>query len=72
MKRIMFTSIIFGFIILTSACDKKYTCTCTSISKNLKMPIESIKTTKLGSKGYAKTCLKHQDNSSDLKDCHLE
>ncbi len=55
-----------------SSCDKKYTCTCTSISQNLKIPIESIKTTKLGSKGYAKTCLQHQENSSDLKDCHLE
>ena len=72
MKRIIFASIIIGFIILTSACGKKYTCTCTSISRNLKMPIESIKTTKLGSKGYAKTCLQHQENSIDLKDCHLE
>ncbi len=72
MKKIRITSIIISFIILTSSCDKTYTCTCTSISQNLRIPIESIKTTKLGSKGYAKTCLKHQENSSDLKDCHLE
>ena len=72
MKKIIVTSLFVGFIILMSSCDKKYTCICTSISKNLKMPIESIKTTKLGSKGYAKTCLQHQENFVDLTDCHLE
>lgn len=72
MKKVIFTILIIGFISIISSCDKKYTCTCTSISQNLKIPIESIKTTKLGSKGYAKTCLKHQDNTTDLKDCHLE
>jgi hypothetical protein len=41
-------------------------------SKGKDTLVDQVKTTKLGSKGYKKTCTDHESENPDLKECHLE
>jgi len=52
------------------SCQKEYTCVCTSVSTGDRYIVEKVKTTKLGKKGFEKTCFSNE--TSSLKDCHVE
>ncbi len=67
MKTILKISIVLALF----SCQKEYSCVCKSITKRQDTVIDKVKTTKLGSKGYKKTCKDHELQSPDLKDCHL-
>jgi hypothetical protein len=61
--------IIVGLSI--SSCNKQYTCTCkTSISKQDTI-LDIVETTKLGSKGFNKTCKDHETSNMNLKECRI-
>ncbi|PBQ32819.1 hypothetical protein CNR22_13900 [Sphingobacteriaceae bacterium] len=59
------------FIVLSS-CQKNYTCVCTTIPANQDTIIDKARTTKIGSKYYAKFCADFENQRSNLKDCHLQ
>lgn len=58
--------------LLLAACDRNYKCVCMSVSKGKDTLVDQVKTTKLGSKGYKKTCTDHEGENADLHECHLE
>jgi len=72
MKRVII--IYFSLILCFSfvSCEKKYTCVCTKINSNEQVPEESVKTTKLGKKGFEKSCKAKSSESNNLRDCHIE
>jgi hypothetical protein len=62
--------IVTPFFIIASS--KQYACTCHSVITNQDTIIEVIKTTKLGSKGFSKTCIDHKKTNTNLKACRLQ
>ena len=63
------------FVFLLSAlilmsCEKDYSCVCTLKFKGKDTLIDHIKTTKLGSKGYRKTCSDKENTT--LMNCRLQ
>ncbi|MES2513507.1 MAG: hypothetical protein V4580_05155 [Bacteroidota bacterium] len=65
--------ICFGLSLIFLSCEKEYTCVCTSKSSGNRCPGDKVKTTKLGKKGFEKSCKSTNDDlASDLKDCHVE
>lgn len=58
--------------LLLAACDRNYKCVCMSGAKGKDTLVDQVKTTKLGSKGYKKTCADYEAKNPDLYDCHLE
>jgi PBP1b-binding outer membrane lipoprotein LpoB len=60
------------YLLVISSCSKEYKCVCFSVSKNEAVVVESVKTTKLGSKGFKETCIKNETQFPDYKDCRLE
>lgn len=58
--------------LLLSACDRNYKCVCMSAAKGKDTLVDQVKTTRLGSKGYKKTCTDYESKNADLHDCHLE
>jgi hypothetical protein len=72
MKLVVFTLCLVSSVIFSS-CEKEYTCVCTSKINGDRCPGDKVKTTKLGRKGFEKSCKATNDNvDSDLKDCHVE
>jgi|GEM_PF-3562788 hypothetical protein len=66
---------IVAFAILISSCinfscNKQYVCVCSVVKSGHNTNVDSVKTTKLGSKGYGKTCQSY--NSDSLTNCHLK
>jgi hypothetical protein len=59
-------------LICLSSCEKEYHCVCTSNVDGTLQTIDHIKTTKLGSKGYAKSCKEKEKNQTKFMDCHLD
>jgi hypothetical protein len=59
-----------GMFFLLASCEKKYTCSCTVIKTNKDTLMESVKTTKLGLKGFKETCRKYE--SEKLNSCHTD
>ena len=51
------------------SCEKNYVCVCTSAKTSQDTIVDHIKTTKLGSKGYKKTCSKKENN--DRSNCRI-
>lgn len=62
--------VLTDMFFLLGSCEKKYTCTCTVIKTNKDTLMESVKTTKLGLKGFKETCRKYE--SEKLNSCHTE
>ncbi len=54
------------------SCEKQYTCVCTKVSNNQEEPVETVKTTKLGRKGFQKSCEAKSSEGNGFKDCHIE
>ena len=55
-----------------SSCKKQYTCTCKTSNINQDTIVDVVETTKLGSKGFNKTCSNYETSNVRLKDCHLQ
>ena len=55
-----------------SSCKKQYTCTCKTSNINQDTIVDVVETTKLGSKGFNKTCSNYETSNVHLKDCHLQ
>ena len=66
MKKLLSVFVVLLFI----SCEKKYTCVCTSNWSNQDTIVDQIKTTKLGSKGYKKTCAEKEKGTAS--NCHLQ
>lgn len=58
--------------IFSFSCQKKYTCVCESVSQKRDTIMESVITTKIGSKGFKEDCLKYESKSADLTNCRLQ
>ncbi len=54
-------SIIVLCVLILQSCQKDYTCVCTSVKTKQDTIVDHIKTTRLGSKGYQKTCSKKEN-----------
>ena len=54
------------------SCQKNYTCVCISSISQQDTIVDGVKTTKLGSKGYSRTCSDYEAKKSTLKNCHLQ
>ena len=61
---------ILTFSCLFISCEKEYVCVCSVVKNGNSTNVDSVKTTKLGRKGYAKTCESY--NSDSLANCHLK
>lgn len=72
MKRVIIICFSFAIAICLESCEKQYNCVCTKISSNEKELEESVKTTKLGKKGFEESCNNKNSEKNDLKDCHIE
>lgn len=66
MKQMLSILIVTLFI----SCQKDYKCVCKSAYSNQDSIVGHVKTTKLGSKGYKKTCSSHE--KATLSNCRLE
>jgi hypothetical protein len=72
MKHVFIISIL-AISFFAISCEKEYTCVCTNRTTGEKSPGDKVKTTKLGKKGFEKSCKSNNDVfESDLKDCHVE
>ncbi|MBC7696590.1 MAG: hypothetical protein H7141_14230 [Burkholderiales bacterium] len=60
------------FFIVCSSCQKEYDCVCTNVSTGEKIYRDKVKTTKLGKKGFEKSCKSNNDTIRELKDCRIE
>lgn len=69
LNKILMLNILTFFCLFTS-CDKEYVCVCSVVKNGHSTNVDSVKTTKLGRKGYAKTCESY--NSDSLANCHLK
>jgi hypothetical protein len=67
-KILVFTILISSC--LNFSCNKQYVCVCSVLKSGNNTNVDSVKTTKLGSKGYDKTCQSY--NSDSLTNCHLK
>ena len=56
---------------LIYSCEKKYDCVCKSKVNNTDVIMQSVKTTKLGSKGFKRTCLEYEQASTKWEGCYL-
>jgi len=61
---------ILTFSCLFTSCEKEYVCVCSVIKNGHSTNVDSVKTTTLGRKGYAKTC--ESFNSDSLANCYLK
>ena len=61
---------IFLIAFTITSCDKKYVCVCTSQYNQQDTIVDQVKTTKLGSKGYKKTCINKEN--AYLSNCRLK
>ncbi len=55
---------------LLTSCAKEYTCSCASLKTSKDTLLESVKTTKLGLKGFEETCKNKE--SDTLLNCKVE
>lgn len=53
------------------ACSKEYSCVCKSLVTGSDTLIETVKTTKLGLKGYSDAC-KDKDKTHKVTDCSIK
>ena len=63
---------IGGSVLFFSSCNKQYTCTCKIGISNKDTIVDVVETTKLGSKGFNKTCTNYETSNANLKDCRLQ
>lgn len=68
----LFLSLILFFAVILCSCQKEYTCVCTNASTGEKIYRDKVKTTKLGKKGFEKSCKSNNDTIMNLKDCRVE
>jgi hypothetical protein len=66
MRYLAIILIVLSFI----SCQKDYKCICYSSYNNQDTIVDQIKTTKLGSKGYKKTCINKENAYS--YNCRLQ
>ncbi len=64
--------ILICLLLFNSSCKKEYNCVCTNVLTNTQSVIESVKTTKLGSKGFKESCTKKETTNTNLKNCKVE
>lgn len=64
------TSLFLIIIFFISSCQKQYSCFCRIVRTDKDTVLDIVKTTKLGSKGFYKTCINYE--KKNMKDCHLE
>lgn len=58
--------------IFSFSCQKKYSCVCESVKSKRDSIMETVMTTKIGSKGFKEDCIKRETRSQDLVNCRLE
>jgi len=59
-------------IVACISCQRDYACVCTSVSHDKDTLVDQIKTTKLGSKGYKKTCANYVNRNPDVTNCYVK
>lgn len=59
-------------LFITWSCQKEYVCVCTNVTTGEKVKGDKVKTTKLGKKGFEKSCKSNNDTIRELKDCRVE
>jgi hypothetical protein len=62
--------VVFISILTFTSCEKNYVCVCHSVNSKQDTMVDQIKTTKLGSKGYYKTCSGKENTS--LNNCRVK
>jgi hypothetical protein len=68
-SRIVFIAVLTLFM---SSCNKQYTCICKTVISNQDTVVDVVQTTKLGSKGFNKTCTSYETSNAHLKECRLQ
>jgi hypothetical protein len=61
-----------GIVMLFFSCTKEYTCVCKTVVSKQDTILQTVKTSKLGSKGFKETCINHETSNPNLKECHLK
>lgn len=54
------------------SCTKEYTCVCKTVISNQDTILQTVKTTKLGSKGFKETCANYEKSKINLKQCYVK
>lgn len=68
MKKIVVLSFIASSFFFAS-CEKEYMCVCKNLHTGEKINGDKVKTTKLGKKGFEKSC---KANSTEHIECYVE
>lgn len=58
-------------IFCLSSCDKNYNCVCYTNDNKVVLK-DAVKTTRLGSKGFKRTCENYSVKDTLIHNCHLE
>lgn len=68
-KRMRYLVIVL-IVISFASCERNYECVCTTVKGRQDTVVDHIKTTRLGSKGYKKTCANNENKY--LTECRLQ